>query len=68
MRSVPCLAPVSHAIRSGYSAARSAGVDPVCMLIACGSLRTGEHLAVGLNRAVVSGPPIEQRRIVLELE
>jgi hypothetical protein len=27
-----------------------------------------EEVAVGLNRAVVGGPPIEQRRIVLELE
>ncbi len=63
-----CLAPVSHAIRSRYSAARSAGVDPVRILIACRSLRTGEHLAAGLKRAALGGPPIERRRSVLELE
>jgi hypothetical protein len=60
------LGSMSPAIRSRYSAARSAAV--VCVLIARRSLRTGEHLAVGLKRAVLGGPPIEQRRIVLELE
>src|SRR5216684_894498 len=50
-------------------AARWAGVQLVRFLIASRSLRTGEHLAVGLKRQpVLNGPLVKQRWIVCELQ
>src|SRR5713101_2505471 len=56
-------------MRFRYFAARWAGVHLVRFLIASRSLRTGEHLAVRLNRQpVLNGPLVKQRWIVRELQ
>src|SRR5216683_1594314 len=64
----PCSAPVSAATRFRYSAARWVGVHLVRFLIASRSLRTGEHLTVGLKRQAALVPPVKERWIVPELQ
>src|SRR5258708_20449839 len=56
-------------MRFRYFVARWAGVQLGSFLIASRSLRTGEHLAVRLNRQpVLDGPLVKERWIVCELQ